>query len=82
MKYRVLLPLSLLICLVAVMANAQAYRLTEAEYRLQQGIQKYRGYHYEEAAQLYRLAAQYSPDHQACEIKARLADLHARPPAA
>lgn len=43
---------------------------------------RFRERRYEEAAQLYRLAAQYSPDRQACEIKARLADLNARPPAA
>jgi tetratricopeptide (TPR) repeat protein len=43
---------------------------------------RFRQGRYAEAAQLYRLAAQHSPDRQACEIKARLADLHARPPPA
>lgn len=32
---------------------------------------------FREAAQLYRLAAQYSPDWEACEIKAQLAELRA-----
>lgn len=61
MKPRLMLPLVVLLCLPAVMAKAQADPPTEAEYRLQQGIQEYKGYRYEAAVEHFRLAHKLDP---------------------